>query len=96
MSNADVVNTWFRERLSSGPLARDTAAYNQVNGARLDLIARLDAAAAATSAGTQAAPGVAAAPAPAEATKIAEEPKHEVSAAPGPAAPPNAEPHGAA
>jgi hypothetical protein len=33
MSTADranVVNTWFSERLASGVLARDTPAYNQV------------------------------------------------------------------
>jgi hypothetical protein len=44
MPNADIVNGWYRERLCSGPLARDTEAYNQVVAALPDLIARLDAA----------------------------------------------------
>jgi hypothetical protein len=40
-SVANVVNTWFSERLASGPLARDTPAYNQVVSALPDLISRL-------------------------------------------------------
>lgn len=42
MSVRDTINDWFRTRLASGPLARDTEAYNQVMGALPDLIARLD------------------------------------------------------
>jgi hypothetical protein len=42
MSTADTVRAWFSERLANGPLARDTAAYNQVFAAIPDLIARLD------------------------------------------------------
>jgi hypothetical protein len=41
MSRADTVNTWFRERLATGALARDTPAYNQVAAALPDLIGRL-------------------------------------------------------
>lgn len=41
MSISDTVNTWFRERLACGALARDTEAYNQVSAALPDLIARL-------------------------------------------------------
>lgn len=40
-SAANVVNTWFSERLASGALARDTPAYNQVVSALPDLISRL-------------------------------------------------------
>jgi len=43
MSKADLVNEWFRQSLSGGPLARDTEAYNQVVGALPGLIAKLDA-----------------------------------------------------
>ena len=44
ITNADLVNDWFRERLASGALARNTEAYNQVSGALPGLIALLDAA----------------------------------------------------
>lgn len=44
MSKADIVNGWYRERLSSGPIAQHTPAYNQLVDALSDLIARLDAA----------------------------------------------------
>lgn len=45
MSKADIVNSWFTQRLGcSGPLARDTEAYNQVVGALPDLIGQLDSA----------------------------------------------------
>ena len=44
-SNADIVNEWFRERLSSGPLARSTEGHNQLVAALPALIATLDAAA---------------------------------------------------
>lgn len=44
MTKADIVNAWFRERLSSGPIARNTEAYNQLVGALPDLISRLEAA----------------------------------------------------
>lgn len=48
MSKADIVNSWFAQRLGgSGPLSRDTDAYNQVVGALPDLIAQLDGADAA-------------------------------------------------
>ncbi len=43
MSNADIVNEWFRERLACGALGRDTDAYNQVRTALPELIQRLDA-----------------------------------------------------
>jgi hypothetical protein len=46
MSIADIVNTWHRERLAGGPLARATEAYNQVIAALPELIARLDPSAA--------------------------------------------------
>lgn len=46
MATADIVNTWFRERLANGPIARDTPAYNQLFEALPDLVSRLDAAAA--------------------------------------------------
>jgi hypothetical protein len=42
MSVRDTVNEWFRTRLASGPVARDTEAYNQVVGALPALIAQLD------------------------------------------------------
>lgn len=42
MSVRDTINEWFRTHLASGPLARDTEAYNQVRGALPDLIAQLD------------------------------------------------------
>jgi len=42
MSTADIVNEWFRERLSSGPLGRSTDAHNQVVGVLPALIAALD------------------------------------------------------
>lgn len=43
MSKADIVHSWFAQRLgSSGPLSRDTDAYNQVVDALPDLIAQLD------------------------------------------------------
>ncbi len=38
MSVRDTINTWARERLSGGALARDTEAYNQVHGALPELI----------------------------------------------------------
>lgn len=41
MPIADIVNTWFRDTCTNGPLARDTEAYNQVVTALPDLIARL-------------------------------------------------------
>jgi hypothetical protein len=42
MTLADTVNTWFRERLATGAIARNTEAYNQAHDAIPDLIARLD------------------------------------------------------
>lgn len=42
MTTADIVNTWFRERIACAAIARDTPAYNQAFGALPDLIARLD------------------------------------------------------
>jgi hypothetical protein len=42
MSIADIVNTWHREQLAGGPLARATEAYNQVLAALPELIARLE------------------------------------------------------
>ena len=42
MTTAEIVRAWFAERLASGPLARDTDAYNQVFNALPDLIAALD------------------------------------------------------
>lgn len=41
LSIADIVNSWFSERLAAGAVARDTDAYNQVTAALPDLIARL-------------------------------------------------------
>lgn len=61
MSSRSIVDTWFRERLAGGPVARDTPAYNQVRDALPDLIARLDAASPAPSP----------APSPAKAAKAA-------------------------
>jgi hypothetical protein len=46
MSNADIVNSWFAARISSGAVGRNTEAYNQVVEALPDLIASLDGAAA--------------------------------------------------
>jgi hypothetical protein len=43
MSNAEIVDAWFRERIAKGPIARDGPAYNQAFAAKADLIARLDA-----------------------------------------------------
>lgn len=48
MQTADTVNSWFRDRLSSGPIARDTEAYNQLVEALPDLVTRLTPAPAAT------------------------------------------------
>lgn len=42
MPVAEIVNTWFHERLGVWPLAGHTEAYNQVAEALPDLIARLD------------------------------------------------------
>jgi len=42
MSHADTVNNWFRERLSGGPIAQHTPAYNQLVEALPDLITRLE------------------------------------------------------
>lgn len=42
MSVRDIVHDWFRQRLASGAVARDTEAYNQVVAALPDLIAQLD------------------------------------------------------
>ena len=44
MSIADIVNTWARERLATGAIARDTDAYNQVFSAVPDLITMLESA----------------------------------------------------
>ncbi|CAN5577077.1 hypothetical protein BH10PSE14_BH10PSE14_06750 [soil metagenome] len=41
MSTADIVNTWFAERVACGAIARDTEAYNQAVAALPDLIERL-------------------------------------------------------
>lgn len=46
MTTTDIVNTWFRERIATGAVARDTEAHNQVHAALFDLIARIDADAA--------------------------------------------------
>lgn len=43
MSHADLVNTWFREKIACGAIARDTEAYNQAFKAIPDLIERLAA-----------------------------------------------------
>lgn len=45
MSTADIVNSWFSEKLAGGPLAQSTAAYNQAREALPVLIERLEAAA---------------------------------------------------
>lgn len=44
MAHADIVNSWFREHLAGGSLARSTEAYNQVHGALPSLIEALDSA----------------------------------------------------
>ncbi|MDE1914741.1 MAG: hypothetical protein KGJ57_17420 [Sphingomonadales bacterium] len=41
ITTADTVNSWFRERLATGAIARSTEAYNQAVAALPDLIARL-------------------------------------------------------
>ena len=43
---ADIVDTWFAQRLACGPVAHNTEAYNQVTAALPDLIAALSPAAA--------------------------------------------------
>jgi hypothetical protein len=48
MSNAEIVNAWFHEKIANGPIARDTPAYNQAFAAKADLIARLDAVSASS------------------------------------------------
>ena len=50
MTTTDIVNSWFRDRIASGAVARDTEAYNQVHAALPDLIGRLAPAADAESA----------------------------------------------
>ena len=45
MTTADIVNTWFRECIACGAIARDTPAYNQAVAALPDLLVRLDPAA---------------------------------------------------
>jgi hypothetical protein len=62
MSPADTVNTWFRERIACGAVARDTQAYNQVSAALPDLIERLGGPAAAAPADPEPAPAPAEAP----------------------------------
>ena len=42
MTISDTVHEWFRQRFSSGPIARDTEARNQLFAALPDLIAALD------------------------------------------------------
>lgn len=44
MAHADIINSWFREHLAGGSLARSTEAYNQVHGALPSLIESLDSA----------------------------------------------------
>jgi hypothetical protein len=44
MAHADIVNSWFREHLAGGALARSTDAYNQVHTALPALIEALDSA----------------------------------------------------
>lgn len=47
MTTADIVNSWFSEKLAGGPLAQSTAAYNQAREALPVLIERLETAATA-------------------------------------------------
>jgi len=42
MPIADLINTWFAERIACGAIGRDTDAYNQALAAKNDLIALLD------------------------------------------------------
>jgi hypothetical protein len=42
MSVRDTVNEWFRQRLATGALGRDTEAYNQVVAALPELIEQLE------------------------------------------------------
>ena len=46
MNTADIVNSWFREKLAGGPLAQNTEAYNQAREALPVLIERLETATA--------------------------------------------------
>lgn len=51
-----IVKQWFHERIATGAIARDTAAYNQAHAALPDLLTRLHGAAEAPPAGEPEAP----------------------------------------
>ncbi len=63
-TNADIIRSWFNDSFSSGPVARDTEAHNQVFAAVADLAVRLAPA-----------PAPAIAPEPSPAVKGARAPK---------------------
>ena len=69
MTTADIVNSWFSDRLANGALARNTEAYNQAHAALPDLIARLTGDAPAAPDQTDLEPTPASSPAPAAGKK---------------------------